>query len=45
MRHNLTFINILDENGLLINVPAPFLVRFLIIDVSVSALVVQFTCL
>uniref|UniRef100_A0A7N9ASZ1 Valine--tRNA ligase n=1 Tax=Mastacembelus armatus TaxID=205130 RepID=A0A7N9ASZ1_9TELE len=25
-RHNLTFINILDENGLLINVPPPFLV-------------------
>uniref|UniRef100_A0A673YM25 valine--tRNA ligase n=1 Tax=Salmo trutta TaxID=8032 RepID=A0A673YM25_SALTR len=24
-RHNLAFINILDENGLLINVPAPFL--------------------
>uniref|UniRef100_A0AAQ6A519 valine--tRNA ligase n=1 Tax=Amphiprion ocellaris TaxID=80972 RepID=A0AAQ6A519_AMPOC len=24
-RHNLTFINILDENGLLINVPPPFL--------------------
>lgn len=28
VRHNLTFINILDENGLLINVPAPFLVWF-----------------
>lgn len=28
VRHNLAFINILDENGLLINVPAPFLVRF-----------------
>lgn len=26
-RHHLEFINILDENGLLINVPAPFLVR------------------
>lgn len=25
-RHNLAFINILDENGLLINVPPPFLV-------------------
>uniref|UniRef100_A0A8C6V2Q8 Valine--tRNA ligase n=1 Tax=Neogobius melanostomus TaxID=47308 RepID=A0A8C6V2Q8_9GOBI len=25
VRHNLPFINILDENGLLINVPAPFL--------------------
>uniref|UniRef100_A0A674BP45 Valine--tRNA ligase n=1 Tax=Salmo trutta TaxID=8032 RepID=A0A674BP45_SALTR len=24
-RHNLAFINVLDENGLLINVPAPFL--------------------
>uniref|UniRef100_A0A3Q1FP25 Valine--tRNA ligase n=1 Tax=Acanthochromis polyacanthus TaxID=80966 RepID=A0A3Q1FP25_9TELE len=24
-RHNLTFINILDENGLLVNVPPPFL--------------------
>lgn len=45
VRHNLTFINILDENGLLINVPAPFLVWFLIIDIRVSALVVQFTCL
>uniref|UniRef100_A0A8C7CHV8 valine--tRNA ligase n=1 Tax=Oncorhynchus kisutch TaxID=8019 RepID=A0A8C7CHV8_ONCKI len=27
-RHNLAFINILDENGLLINVPAPFLVQY-----------------
>lgn len=44
VRHNLTFINILDENGLLINVPAPFLVRFLIIDI-VSPLVVKLTCL
>uniref|UniRef100_A0A667ZQ25 valine--tRNA ligase n=1 Tax=Myripristis murdjan TaxID=586833 RepID=A0A667ZQ25_9TELE len=26
VRHNLAFINILDENGLLINVPPPFLV-------------------
>lgn len=25
-RHKLAFINILDENGLLINVPPPFLV-------------------
>ena len=30
-RHNLAFINILDENGLLINVPPPFLVHCLII--------------
>uniref|UniRef100_A0A674BRB2 Valine--tRNA ligase n=1 Tax=Salmo trutta TaxID=8032 RepID=A0A674BRB2_SALTR len=27
-RHNLAFINVLDENGLLINVPAPFLVQY-----------------
>lgn len=32
VRHNLAFINILDENGLLINVPAPFLVWPLIIN-------------
>lgn len=33
-RHNLAFINILDENGLLINVPPPFLVHWLIITIS-----------
>lgn len=36
MRHNLAFINILDENGLLINVPPPFLVQCLIIAMSCS---------
>lgn len=35
-RHNLAFINILDENGLLINVPPPFLVY-----VSLSPLPLQ----
>lgn len=34
VRHNLAFINILDENGLLINVPPPFLVRFLITSIT-----------
>lgn len=34
VRHNLAFINILDENGLLINVPPPFLVQCLIITMS-----------
>lgn len=27
MRHSLGFINIMDDNGLLVNVPQPFLVR------------------
>lgn len=29
VRHDLPFINIMDENGFLINVPSPFLVRTL----------------
>lgn len=45
VRHDLPFINILDENGLLINVPPPFLVRILIfpqILIDISIMVVEF---
>lgn len=43
VRHNLAFINILDESGLLINVPPPFLVRILIASISAFCLLVKFT--